>query len=110
MAESKSSKKFDEVSAAAGAVTVTEETPAEADKTSVPNAMDADMNDPPVRTHRPDVPIAQVLGAGAGAHLPPDDPHIGQDGRWYADAKDAKATFLGVPDDAKDSAAKEKSS
>lgn len=102
-------KKFDEVSAAAGAVSVTKETPAKADETSVPNATDAKSNQPPVRTHRPDVPIAQVLGAGAGEHMPPDDPHIGQDGRWYADVKDAKASFIGVPDDAKESA-KEKSS
>jgi hypothetical protein len=46
----------------------TKATPAEADKTSVPNALDAKANQPPVRTNRPDVPIAQVLVEGAGAH------------------------------------------
>lgn len=54
--------------APAGVESTTEVTPAEADKTSnaVPN--DAKSNEPPVRTNRPDVPVAQVLVAGAGAH------------------------------------------
>ena len=51
-----------------GEVTVTEETPAKADTTSAPVPNDAEANQPPVRTNRPDVPIAQVLAAGAGAH------------------------------------------
>lgn len=64
MAESKI--KEQEVDVAAR--TVTEATPAEADKTSAPIPNDAKLNDPPVRTNRPDVPIADVLAAGAGAH------------------------------------------
>ena len=96
MAENKASKEaggaFDEVAATAGSVTVTHETPADADKTSAPNANDAKPNEPPVRTSRPDVPIAQSLGSGAGAHKPVDDPNIGADGRFYTDAADAAAT------------------
>lgn len=56
-------------------------TPAEADKTSVPNALDAKPEDPPVRAARPDTPIAQTLAAGAGAHTPPDPDEFGPDGR-----------------------------
>lgn len=48
--------------------TVTTATPAEADKTSDPGPGDAKPNQPPVRTNRPDVPIADSLAAGAGAH------------------------------------------
>lgn len=69
MAES--TKKIDDSgvsTAPVGAESTTTATPAEADKTSVPNALDAKPNDPPVRTNRPDVPIAQVLVSGAGAH------------------------------------------
>lgn len=83
---------FELASGPATTVTTTDVTPAEADKTSAPNANDAKANQPPVRTNRPDVPIAQVLTSGAGAHTPPDDPHIGSDGRFYADADEAKAT------------------
>jgi hypothetical protein len=50
----------------------TEATPAEADKTSMPNAMDAKPEEPPVRAAKPDTPIAQTLAAGAGEHTPPD--------------------------------------
>jgi hypothetical protein len=88
--------KMEEVSAVAPAVTVTTETPAQADTTSNPIPNDAKANEPPVRTNRPDVPIAQVLGAGAGAHEPEDDPHVGADGRFYADADEAKATYVGL--------------
>lgn len=83
---------FEEVAGAAPAVTVTMETPAEADTTSNPIPNDAKAMDPPVRSNAPDVPIAQVLGAGAGAHEPVEDEHVGADGRWYADVDEAKAT------------------
>jgi len=107
MAESKASAKskaaaadgdeqFEKVVADGAGVTITNETPAEADETSVPNAMDAKADDAPVRTNRPDVPIAQVLAAGAGEHMPNTDPHIGADGRFYADADEAAATREGV--------------
>jgi hypothetical protein len=59
----------------------TEATPAEADKTSMPNAMDAKPEQPPVRAARPDTPIAQTLVAGAGAHTPPDPEEFDPDGR-----------------------------
>jgi len=59
----------------------TEVTPAEADKSSANNAMDAENEDPPVRTSSPDVPIAQTLVAGAGEHTPPDPDEFDADGR-----------------------------
>ncbi len=74
--------------------------PANADKTSAPNDNDAKANQPPVRTNRPDVAIAQVLAVGAGAHEPPDDPHVGADGRWYDDVAAARAASSGFMTDA----------
>jgi len=59
----------------------TTETPAEADESSLPNAMDAKVNDPPVRSGRPDIPIAQTLAAGAGEHTPPDPDEFDSEGR-----------------------------
>ncbi len=59
----------------------TTETPAEADKSSLPNAMDAKSEDPPVRASKPDTPIAQTLAAGAGAHTPPDPEEFAASGR-----------------------------
>jgi len=59
----------------------TTRTPAEADKTSLPNAMDAKSEDPPVRASKPDTPIAQTLAAGAGEHMPPDPAEFDPAGR-----------------------------
>ena len=59
----------------------TEVTPAEADKTSLPNAMDAKPEDPPVRASKPDTPIAQTLAAGAGEHTPADPAEFDKEGR-----------------------------
>lgn len=59
----KSEKKIDENE-------VTEVTVRTADETSNPVPNDAEANDPPLRTNRPDVPIAASLAAGAGAHEP----------------------------------------
>lgn len=59
----------------------TEATPAEADKTSMPNAMDAKPEQPPVRAAKPDTPIAQTLTAGAGEHTPPDPKEFAPSGR-----------------------------
>ena len=56
-------------------------TPAEADESSLPNALDAKPNDPPVRAAEPDIPIAQTLAAGAGAHTPPDPKLFDKEGR-----------------------------
>lgn len=39
----------------------------EADKTSNPVHNDAGLNDPPLRTNRPDVPLVTTLAVGAGA-------------------------------------------
>ena len=83
MSETKVSMKIDE-GEAAGPATVqstTTVTPAEADKSSLPNAMDAKSEDPPVRASKPDTPIAQTLAAGAGAHTPPDPEEFAPSGR-----------------------------
>lgn len=80
MANEKKIKEGDDVSVAA-VQSVTEVTPAEADKSPLPNAMDAKTDDPPVRSGKPDIPIAQVLAAGAGEHTPPDPKEYGPDGR-----------------------------
>lgn len=79
--------------------------PKEADKTSSPVPNDAEANDPPVRTNRPDVPIAQVLTSGAGEHegrelterkgfdgepVEVDDDGLDRDGRVAADPKGSK--------------------
>ncbi len=42
----------------------------EADKTSENVGDDAESNDAPVRTNRPDVPVLGSLAVGAGAHQP----------------------------------------
>src|SRR5262245_30075962 len=59
----------------------TQVTPAEADKSSLPNASDAQVDDPPVRSNDPSVPIAQTLAAGAGEHTPPDPDVFDKEGR-----------------------------
>jgi hypothetical protein len=59
----------------------TEVTPADADKSSYPNAQDAKSEDPPVRAAKPDTPIAQTLTAGAGEHTPPDPDEYDSEGR-----------------------------
>ncbi len=64
-----------------GVQSTTEVTPAEADKSSLPNAMDAKPEDPPVRASKPDTPIAQTLAAGAGEHMPPDEAEFDKEGR-----------------------------
>ncbi len=70
-----------------GVQSVTVVTPAEADKSSLPNANDAESEQPPVRAGRPDTPIAQTLAAGAGEHQPPDPDQFGPDGRPVGDNK-----------------------
>jgi len=83
MAESKSSSKIKEGEVVGPPLvqSTTEATPAKADEESIPNAMDAKPEDPPVRAAKPDTPIAQTLAAGAGAHTPPDPDEFGPDGR-----------------------------
>jgi hypothetical protein len=60
---------------------LTAEPSREADKTSYPVPNDAQPEDPPVRTTRPDVPIAVSLASGAGEHMPPDPERYTPDGR-----------------------------
>ncbi len=52
-----------------------------ADQAAETPNLDAEANDPPVRTNRPDVPILQSLATGAGQHRPPAEDEIGPDGR-----------------------------
>jgi hypothetical protein len=56
-----------------------------ADQTPGAGIADAKANDAPIRTDRPDVPIVQSLGTGAGQHTPPDDPHVNTEGRYVPD-------------------------
>jgi hypothetical protein len=60
---------------------LTTEPPKKADQTSSPVPNDAELEDPPVRTTRPDVPIAVSLATGAGQHEPPDPKKYHPDGR-----------------------------
>lgn len=73
-----------EVAAPSVVQSTTEVTPAEADKSSLPNASDAKAEDPPVRASLPDTPIAQSLAAGAGAHTPADPAVFDKEGRPLA--------------------------
>lgn len=57
----------------------------EADRVAGPYTGDADANDPPVRTNRPDVPVVESLKVGAGAHLPNTDPAIDAAGRYVGE-------------------------
>jgi hypothetical protein len=81
MADKKSGIKEGEVVGVPVVQSTTTETPAEADKTPMPTALDAKPEDPPVRASRPDTAIAQTLAAGAGEHTPPDPDVFGPDGR-----------------------------
>lgn len=91
MAESKDKIKDGPDVGVAAVQSITEATPAEADRSPLPNAMDAKTDDPPVRSGKPDVPIAQVLAAGAGEHTPPDAKVYGPDGRMWPSDEDRKA-------------------
>ncbi len=85
----------------------TEETPSAADGTSAPGPYQGDdapkIEDPPVRTGRPDTPIAQVLTAGAGAHTPPDPDEFDKEGRPRRDETEAMTTASGDDADGDDS-------
>lgn len=93
MAKSDKIKDGDDVGVAA-VQSVTEATPAEADKSSLPNAMDAKLEDPPVRASHPDTPIAQVLAAGAGEHTPPDPEEYDPEGRPWGARDEEKKAYL----------------
>lgn len=85
----KSDIKEGEVTHAPIVQSTTEATPSEADTTSMPNAINTESEQPPVRTSRPDTPIAQTLAAGAGEHTPPDPEVWGPDGRLLDNPADA---------------------
>lgn len=53
----------------------------EADKSSYPVPNDAQLDDPPLRSSRPDIGIVQSLATGAGAHNPPDPEKYDAQGR-----------------------------
>lgn len=61
---------------------LTSEPPAEADKSSYAGPGDAEAEQPPVRTTRPDVAIAVSMATGAGQHTPPDPDKYDEMGRW----------------------------
>jgi hypothetical protein len=84
---------IDQDAAPVGVESVTTVTPAKADESSAPGPFDAKQNDPPVRTNRPDVPIAQVLASGAGAHAGRELNDDGVD----ADGFDRDGRFVGKP-------------
>ena len=60
---------------------VTEEAPAKDDQVAAVTG-DASHEDSPVRTSRPDVPIAAVMAGGVGAHRPPDPEIYDSAGRY----------------------------
>jgi hypothetical protein len=49
---------------------------------------DAESNDPPVRTDRPDVPVVQRLGVGMGDHVTPDPEQFDEYGRFRVNDED----------------------
>ncbi len=92
MAEKKSKIEEHQVVAPAAVTSTTETAPTRADESSEPGPYGkegAGLNDPPVRTNRPDVPIAQSLAAGAGAHTPPPEEDVDASGRAVYDEQAA---------------------
>lgn len=70
---------------------VTEEAPAKDDQVAAVTG-DASHEDSPVRTSRPDVPIATVMAGGVGRHLPPDPEIYDEMGRYRGPVKVADNT------------------
>lgn len=99
MAENKSGKIKDGEAVGPPLVqSTTEATPSPADETPMPNHLNTEQEQPPVRTGSPDTAIAQTLVAGAGEHTPPDPKTHDREGRFVgkgsgmsvADAEDGK--------------------
>ena len=65
---------------------VTDEAPSQDDKVGAVIG-DAGPEDSPVRTQRPDQPIAAVMAGGVGEHKPPDPEQFDRDGRYIGDVK-----------------------
>jgi hypothetical protein len=76
----KGAKSAEDLNLASGRQVLTSEPKKSADKTSYPGG-DADPEDPPVRTTRPDVPVVNALATGAGQHVPPDPDDYTPEGR-----------------------------
>lgn len=93
MADKKPKIDEHEIAAASAVVSTTDSTPSAADETPAPGPYTGEgkpkINDPPVRTNRPDVPIAQSLASGAGEHTPPDEGDVQPDGRPVYDEQAA---------------------
>lgn len=96
MAESKKGIKDGDDVGVATVQSVTEALPAEspASKEVGPSAPDTENEAPPLHTSKPDVPIAQVLAAGAGEHTPPDPKEYDPEGRPWGSRDDEKKAYL----------------
>lgn len=70
---------------------VTDEAPAKDDQIGAVTG-DASSEDSPVRTARPDVPIAAVMAGGVGEHRPTDSKVHDRDGRYVGDVTVADNT------------------
>jgi hypothetical protein len=70
---------------------VTDEAPAQDDKVGAVIG-DAGPEDSPVRTQRPDQPIAAVMAGGVGEHKPADPDVFDRDGRYRGDVTVADNT------------------
>jgi len=70
---------------------VTDEAPSMDDKHGAVFG-DASSEDSPVRTSRPDVPIAAVMAGGVGSHKPADPDVYGPDGRYLGNIEIADNT------------------
>lgn len=89
--------------ASSAVVSTTTNTVSDADKSSAPGPYHPDhggpkLNDPPLRTNRPDVPIAHALSAGAGEHTPPSSDEVQFDGRPVYDEAEASQADPANPD------------
>ena len=88
MAQSKAQKKDD---LREDAYPVTEDAPTRDDQIGAVVG-DAGPEDSPVRTQRPDQPIAAVMAGGVGEHKPPDSDVHDPDGRFKGDVTVADNT------------------
>lgn len=89
MAQSKATKPNDDLTTEVYPVTT--EAPAQDDKIGAVVG-DAGPEDSPVRTQRPDQPIAAVMAGGVGEHKPPDLDKFDRDGRYKGDVTVADNT------------------
>lgn len=60
---------------------ITDESVLKSDDLTTAVVGDADVHDPPARSALPDEPVADAVGAGQGAHTPPDPAAFDPDGR-----------------------------